>query len=72
MYVRDVAFLTALQEFFVVNSQLKISNQLKNPMTPDPFVSDAKVSPAKGSSKGYGDKNGFGQSQFRQTECVKH
>ena len=25
----------------------------------DPFVSDSKVSPAKGSNKGYGDKNSF-------------
>ena len=32
-------------------------------MTPDPFVSDAKVSPAKSSNKGYGDKNSFREVQ---------
>ena len=41
----------------------KNSNEFKNPMTPDPFVSDVKVSPAKSSNKGYGDKNSFREVQ---------
>ena len=53
MCERVVAFLTSLQEFFIVNSQLK------NSMIPDPFVSHAKVSLAKSSNEGYVDKNGF-------------
>ena len=36
---------------------IKNSNEFKNPMTPDPVISNAKVLPAKGSNKGYGDKN---------------
>ena len=32
-------------------------------MTPDPFVSDCKVSPAESSNKGYGDKNSFREVQ---------
>ena len=56
MYERVVAFLTSVQEFFVANSQLKNSNLLNNSMIPDPFVSHAKVSLAKSSNKGCGQK----------------
>ena len=59
MYERVVAFFTSVQEFFVANSQLKNSNLLNSSMIPDPFVAHAKVSLAKSSNKGYGDKNGF-------------
>ena len=35
-----------------------IANQkIRNPMSPEPFVSRAKASPAKRSEKGYGDEN---------------
>lgn len=47
----------------LIKTANKNSNELKNPMTPDPFVSDAKVSPAKSSNKGYGDKNSFREVQ---------
>ncbi len=50
-------FLTSVQDFFVFNSQSKNSNQFKNPMSREPFVSRAKVLPAKRNEKGYGDEN---------------
>ena len=69
MCERVVAFLTSLQEFFIVNSQLK------NSMIPDPFVSHAMVSPVKSSNKGSGDNNGLRAKsvptdRWKQWRCV--
>ena len=55
-YMRESRhFCTCIQEFFVLNSQSKKSNYFKNTMSPDPFVSLAKVLPDKSSNK---NKNG--------------
>ena len=51
------------QTILCIKQAIKNSNEFKNPMTPDPVVSDAKVSPAKGSNNGYGDKNSFREVQ---------
>ena len=53
-----MAFFTSAQDFFVPNSQSKISNYFKNLMSPEPFISHAKTLPAKRSENGYGDENG--------------
>ena len=78
MCERVVVFLTSVQEFFVFNSQKKNSNEFKNPLTPDSFISDAKVSPAKSSNNGYGDKiasgkfrgNSIPKGCWKQRRCV--
>ena len=48
-----IAFLTSVQEFFVQTANQKNSYF----MSPEPFFSLAKASPAKRSDKGYGDEN---------------
>ena len=50
-------FLLPLKISLFQTANQKNSNKLKNPMSPEPFVSRAKALPAKRSEKGYGDEN---------------
>ena len=50
---------TSAQDFFFQTANQKNLNKLKNPMSPEPFVSRAKVLSAERGEKGSGDENGF-------------
>ena len=52
-----MAFLLPLKISLFRTANQKNSNELKNPMSPEPFVSRAKALPAKRSEKGYEDEN---------------